>query len=86
MIHVQKQCLKILRPYISDLPKGKGKTGTYHVYLKAVTPYWLFDDYKKIGTPYKIYPTDPSRYTKDDPKALKNFYVPEANKKDLLEW
>lgn len=38
---------QILRPYIPELPKGKGKTGTYYVYIEAVTPYWLFDDFKK---------------------------------------
>ena len=78
--------LEILRPYISDLPKGKGKTGTYHIYLKAVIPYWLFDDYKKIGTPYKVYPTDLSRYTKDDPKKLIKEFIPAMNDADYIKW
>jgi len=78
--------LQILRPYIPELPKGKGKTGTYYVYIRAVTPYWLFDDFKKAGTPYKVYPTDPGLYTIEDPKALTNFYVPVANRKDRVEW
>lgn len=34
--------LQILRPYVPELPKGKGKTGTYYVYIRAVTP-WGYD-------------------------------------------
>ena len=78
--------LQILRPYIPELPKGKGKTGTYYVYIRAVTPYWLFDDFKKAGTPYKSYPANPNKYTKDDPKKLKDSYVPTANDQDPITW
>ena len=78
--------LQILRPYIPELPKGKGKTGTYYVYIRAVTPYWLFDDFKKAGTPYKVFPTDPSKYTKEDPKKLIKEYVPAMNDLDYIKW
>ncbi|MFU9046034.1 hypothetical protein ACNAUY_06525 [Acinetobacter tibetensis] len=78
--------LQILRPYIPELPKGKGKTGTYYTYIHAITPYWLFDDLKKAGVPYKVFPTDRSKYTKDDPKKLKTSYIPVANDKDFLKW
>lgn len=78
--------LDILRPYIPSLPQGRGKVGIDGIFINAVTPYWLFEDFKKAGTPYKVYPTDPSRYTKEDPKALKNFYVPVASKKDFIGW
>ncbi|WP_180036251.1 MULTISPECIES: hypothetical protein [unclassified Acinetobacter] len=78
--------LEILRPYIPELPIGKGKTGTYYVYIRAVTPYWLFDDFKKAGTPYKVFPTDPSKYTKEDPKKLIKEYVPAMNDLDYIKW
>ena len=80
--------LQILRPYIPELPKGKGKTGTYYVYIRAVTPYWLFEDFKKIGIPYKVYPNldDPYKYTQDDPKKLIDSYVSAANEKDRIKW
>lgn len=78
--------LQILRPYIPELPKGKGKTGTYYIYLRAVTPYWLFEDYKKLGTSYKIYPNGSKRYTTEDPKKLLKEYVPLQGGKDPVEW
>ena len=78
--------LEILRPYIPELPKGKGKTGTYYVYIRAVTPYWLFEDYKKAGTPYKVYPSSSKRYTTEDPNKLLKEYVPQKDEEDPVQW
>lgn len=78
--------LQILRPYIPELPKGKGKTGTYYVYIRAVTPYWLFEDYKKAGTPYKVYPSSSKRYTTEDPNKLLKEYVPQKDEEDPVQW
>ncbi|WP_111895826.1 hypothetical protein [Acinetobacter sp. MB5] len=78
--------LQILRPYIPSLPKGKGKTGTYYAYIHAITPYWLFDDLKKAGVPYKTYPIGEKYYTKEDPKKLINEILPEKNRRDEVIW
>jgi len=78
--------LQILRPYIPELPKGKGKTGTYYTYIHAITPYWLFDDLKKSGVPYKTYPIGEKYYTKEDPKKLINEILPEKNRRDEVIW
>ncbi|TCB82314.1 hypothetical protein [Acinetobacter sp. ANC 4173] len=78
--------LQVLRPYIPELPKGKGKTGTYSVYIRAVTPYWLFDDLKKAGTPYKIYRIGEKYYTKEDLKKLIDPYLPKKNQRDAVIW
>ena len=80
--------LAILRPYFPNLPKGKGPTGTSGTTVNAVTPYWLYDDFKKLKTPYKIFPTNKFLYTKEDPKKLlsnkyKVFY---AGRKDEVLW
>ena len=76
--------LDILRPYLPQLPKGKGPTGTINITFNAVTPYWLFEDFKKVGTPYRIYPTNKILYTKEYPKKLlpnkyKIFYAGHAD-------
>lgn len=62
--------VEILRSYLPNLPNGKGSTGAGGFMVNAITPYWLFDGFKKAGTPYRIYPTNKFLYTKDDPKKL----------------
>ncbi len=80
--------LDILRTYLPQLPKGKGPTGTGGITVNAVTPYWLFEDFKKAGTPYRIYPTNPLLYTKEDSKKLKEnkYIIFKANSTDEVKW
>ena len=68
------------------MPKGKGKTGTYYVYIRVVTPYWLFNGFKKSGVSHKIFPIDKSRYTTEDPKKLIREFVPAMNDLDNIKW
>jgi len=85
--------LENLKPYIPNLPEGRGNVGMGNVgalkrfeILKLITPYWLFEDFKKAGTPYKIYPTDKILYRKEDPKTLVRPYTIKANDKDYIKW
>ena len=80
--------LAILRPYLPNLPKGKGPTGTNGIIINAVTPYWLYDDFKKLGTPYKTFPTNRKLYTKIDPKKLleEKYIIFKAGDKDEVLW
>lgn len=80
--------LQILRHFIPSLPKGKGLVGGYKVmiFAKAVTPYWLFEDFKKMRVQYKTYPTDNNLFTKSNPKKLEREIVITANRKDITIW
>lgn len=79
--------LEILRPHIPNLPQGRGPTGTKQVYAASViTPYWLFEDYKKMGVKYKTYPTNTKRFSKSNSKKLKREIVITANRKDEVIW
>ncbi len=80
--------IQILKPFISTLPKGKGLVGGYKLLLfaYAVTPYWLFEDYKEASTSYKIYPIGQRFYTREDPKKLIDEFLPKKNDADFVKW
>ncbi len=80
--------LQILKPFIPSLPEGRGNVGGGGIIIISgvITPYWLFDDFKKAGAPYKVYPIDKSRYTTEDPKKLIREFVPAMNDLDNIKW
>lgn len=53
-----------------------------------MTPYWLFEDLKKMGLSYKVFPPLEKKmlYMEGDQKKLKNPKIYIAGKTDEIEW